>query len=235
VTQSFYERFGKRWLDAVCSLAALILLSPVLLLVAAAVKLTSPGSALFQQIRTSQFDKRFRILKFRTMTTSTTSSDSLLTAAGDPRITPLGQWLRKLKIDELPQLINVLRGEMSLVGPRPEVPFYTAKYSESQKRVLFAKPGITGTSIIMNEEELMAGQSEKESFYISTVMPAKLEIDLAYCSDIRFLKDLALLRSTIARLFLRSFGESGAPEDGTPRHLAADRMVVRHKRSVLHE
>lgn len=231
MTRTFYERFGKRWFDAVCSLAALILLSPLLLLVAAAVKLTSPGSALFQQTRTGQFDKRFRILKFRTMTASATASDSLLTAAGDPRITPLGQWLRKLKMDELPQLINVLRGDMSLVGPRPEVPLYTARYSESQKRVLAARPGITGPSIIMNEEELMAGQPDKESFYVTTVLPAKLEIDLAYCSDIRFLKDLAFLKSTIARLFLRSFGESAVPEDGTPRHLSAERMVARHKRS----
>lgn len=201
MTSTFYTRFGKRLLDLLLSFIGVVVLSPFLLLVAAAVKFSSRGPALFRQIRTGQFQKPFHILKFRTMRHS--ASGSLLTAAGDSRITPLGRWLRKTKIDELPQLFNVLVGDMSLVGPRPEVVFYTSKYTEVQRKVFAARPGITGPSIIMDEEELMAAQEDKEAFYLSTILPAKLKIDLAYCENIRFTADLRMLFATFRRMALK--------------------------------
>lgn len=214
MSSTFYIRRGKRLLDLLVSSVGLIVLSPLLLLVAAAARLSSPGPALFRQVRIGQFEKPFLIWKFRTMRQS--NSGPLLTAAGDSRITPLGRWLRKTKIDEFPQLFNVFRGEMSLVGPRPEVPLYTARYSAGQKEVFQAKPGITGPSIIMDEEELMAGQPDKEAFYLSTIMPAKLEIDLAYCQNVRFGEDLRMIFATLGRMaprFGNIFGFSPANSD----------------------
>lgn len=217
MTSSFYSRFGKRLFDAVASFTGLVLLSPLLLLAAIAVRLTSPGPALFSQIRTGQSGKPFRILKFRTMKLAAPGSHTLVTAAGDSRITPLGRWLRKTKIDELPQFFNVLAGHMSLVGPRPEVPLYTSRYSAAEQKVFSARPGITGPSIILNEEELMASQSDRERYYISTILPAKLRIDLAYCDNIRLGTDLHVLLLTVARLFHRA---SGLAPSGTIQHLA---------------
>jgi lipopolysaccharide/colanic/teichoic acid biosynthesis glycosyltransferase len=198
MTSTLYTRFGKRFLDVLLSFLGLVVLSPFLLLIAVAVRLSSRGPALFRQVRTGRFDKPFRILKFRTMREF--SSGSLVTAAGDPRITPLGKWLRKTKVDELPQLFNVLAGDMSVVGPRPEVPLYTARYSAHEKQVLAARPGITGPAIIMNEEELMAAQVDREAFYVSVIMPAKLKIDLAYCEHVRFGEDVHVIFTTLARL-----------------------------------
>jgi len=197
--QTFYQRTGKRWLDLAFAAAGLVLLSPLLVAVAAAVRLTSPGPAFFRQQRTGQFGKPFRIFKFRSMVGSSTAKGALLTAAGDPRITPLGHWLRKSKIDELPQLLNVLAGDMSFVGPRPEVPEYTAKYTEKQRRVLLEKPGVTGpaTNAHVNEEELLASQPDKEAFYLTTVLPGKLETDIAYCENIRFGEDMKLILTAI--------------------------------------
>lgn len=201
MTSTFYARHGKRWLDAIVSLVGLIFLSPLLLLVALAVWLTSPGSALFRQTRTGQFEKPFQIAKFRSMRTGSTGS--LVTGAGDSRVTPLGRWLRKTKIDELPQLFNVLLGDMSLVGPRPEVPLYTAMYSQRQKQVFAARPGITSPFINADEELLMAKQPDPEHFYVTTLMPAKLELDLAYCENIRFFEDLRIIFGTVAQICLR--------------------------------
>jgi lipopolysaccharide/colanic/teichoic acid biosynthesis glycosyltransferase len=203
VPPTFYIRFGKRCCDLVFSFLALFLLSPFLLLVAIAVRLTSPGPAFFLQTRVGQSGKPFRILKFRTMRSS--AAGPLVTAAGDPRVTPLGYWLRKTKIDEFPQLFNVLLGHMSLVGPRPEVPHYTRQYSPRQQQVLAARPGITSPLINFDEEELMSTRTDREHFYVTTVMPAKLEIDLAYVDDIRFLHDHRILFDTTVHLFSRMF------------------------------
>lgn len=216
---SFYTRVGKRCLDVLLSSVGLVLLSPLLLLVSIAVCLTSPGPSLFRQLRSGRFKRPFRILKFRTMRSSGNSQGSLLTASGDARITPLGRWLRKTKIDELPQLFNVFVGDMSLVGPRPEVPQYTRDYSDSEDRVFGERPGITGPSIILNEEELMAGHADKEGFYLSTILPAKLRIDLAYCADVRFWNDLRVLMRTVKRLLLRP-APNASPATAI-QHLAA--------------
>ncbi|GAC1635706.1 MAG: sugar transferase [Candidatus Acidiferrum sp.] len=215
MTHSFYAKFGKRLLDATLAAFGLLLLSPFLALVAIAVRLSSPGPAIFRQIRTGQFEKPFFILKFRSMRPAPAGKGALLTAAGDPRVTPLGYWLRKTKIDELPQLWNVVRGEMSLVGPRPEVPLYTSQYTARQKRVLDARPGITSPQINFDEEALMASHSDKEAFYLSEILPAKLECDLAYCQNVRFATDLKILFGTVAQLFLRPLGLSRASRAAT--------------------
>lgn len=194
--QTFYSRTGKRWLDLAGAISGLIVLAPFLVVVAVAVRLTSPGPAFFRQVRVGQFGKPFRIFKFRTMVGKSAGPGALLTAAGDPRITPLGRWLRNTKIDELPQLMNVLLGDMSLVGPRPEVPTYVATYNERQRTVLVAKPGVTGISANVREEELLASHADKEAFYLSTILPAKLEIDIAYCEKIRLVNDLKMILST---------------------------------------
>lgn len=205
-SQTLYERTGKRWLDLSLASVGLVLLSPLLIAVAASVRLTSPGPAFFRQVRTGQFGEPFRIFKFRSMVGSSNTKGALLTAAGDPRITPLGRWLRKSKVDELPQLINVLRGDMSFVGPRPEVPEYTGKYTERQQKILLAKPGITGpaTNAHVNEEELLASQPDKEAFYLATVLPAKLETDIAYCENIRFSEDIKLILTAIGLVLAKT-------------------------------
>jgi lipopolysaccharide/colanic/teichoic acid biosynthesis glycosyltransferase len=205
--RTFYQRTGKRWLDFSFAAAGLLALSPLLAATAIAVRATSPGPAFFRQKRTGQYGRPFLIYKFRSMVPGKSDAKGgLITAAGDPRITPLGRWLRKSKIDELPQLLNVLWGDMSLVGPRPEVPEYTEKYTERQQRVLLAKPGITGptANAHVNEEELLAGREDKEAFYLSTVLPAKLETDLAYSETIRFTTDLKLILTTIRLVLART-------------------------------
>ncbi|HET8924046.1 MAG TPA: sugar transferase [Candidatus Acidoferrum sp.] len=212
MTETFYKRFGKRWLDIVCSFAGLIVLSPIFLLVALAVKLTSNGPIFFRQTRVGQFGDLFRILKFRTMRVENAVGASLITASGDPRITPVGRFLRKTKIDELPQLMNVLLGEMSLVGPRPEVSKYVAIYSESQRLVLLIQPGITGLAAMNNaqEDELLAAQQDKERFYRAVLLPAKVAIDMAYCKNVRFTEDLRIIFATFVKIFRRSDGISNS-------------------------
>jgi len=219
MSHSFYTKFGKRLFDTLASACGLIVLSPLLVLVAVAVRLSSPGPAIFRQLRTGRFEKPFQILKFRSMRPAPAGKGALLTAAGDPRITPLGFWLRKTKIDELPQLFNVLGGDMSLIGPRPEVPVYTSQYTARQKRVLLARPGITSPQINFDEEALMASRPNREEFYLSEILPAKLECDLAYCDKIRFFTDLKILVATVAQLFLRPFAASRSdrPPTGAPQ------------------
>ena len=202
--KSFYHRAGKRCFDAVSSLCGLVILSPLFSLVGVLIKLTSRGPVFFKQVRVGQFGRPFRIIKFRTMVAEINGQPGpFLTVAGDPRITRIGKWLRKTKVDELPQLINVLYGEMSLVGPRPEIPKYTANYTEKQKTILLERPGITGLSANVYEEELLVGQSDKEGYYLSTVLPAKLRIDIEYCENIGFFSDLKLVFTTFLKIFAR--------------------------------
>jgi len=127
-----------------------------------------------------------------------------ITASGDPRITSVGKVLRKTKMDELPQLLNVIRNEMSLVGPRPEVPEYTLKYSLAEKKVLDVKPGITGPASLahINEERLLASRTDKEHFYVTTIMRRKLQIDLAYCRRVSFFEDFKIILLTVVALFV---------------------------------
>lgn len=215
---NFYSRIGKRSFDAASAFIGLVVLSPLFVVVALAVKLTSRGPAFFGQVRVGQFGKPFRILKFRTMKHGGSAATSLLTAKGDSRVTRLGEFLRKRKIDELPQLMNVLIGDMSLVGPRPEVPRYVATYTERQKAVFSLKPGITGLSTkrFANEEDLLANQSDKESFYLTTILPSKLEMELRYCEDISFSLDLKLIFATLAGIWKVFPVQSPQEPEGKP-------------------
>jgi lipopolysaccharide/colanic/teichoic acid biosynthesis glycosyltransferase len=208
VRSGFYIRFGKRILDVIGAMATLVIAGPILFLCAVAVRLESRGPVFFCQWRVGQNGKPFRVIKLRTMIHGADTQGPKITASGDPRITTVGGFLRKTKLDELPQLFNVLRSEMSLVGPRPEVPEYTLKYSLAERKVLDAKPGITGPASLahINEEQLLAGRPDKEHFYVTTIMRRKLQLDLAYCGKISLLQDLKNIFQTAgALLFLPDF------------------------------
>jgi lipopolysaccharide/colanic/teichoic acid biosynthesis glycosyltransferase len=195
-------RIGKQCFDTLAAAVGLFLLSPTLVLVALLVKLSSRGPVFFRQTRSGRHAAPFQIFKFRSMRVGS-DHGSQLTAAGDPRVTTIGNWLRRTKIDELPQLLNVVLGQMSLVGPRPEVPKFTAQYTPAQSRVLDVRPGITGSSIIVNEEQLLAGRPDHETFYLTTIVPAKIAIDLEYCENLTFSNDLYILYQTFAALLIR--------------------------------
>ncbi len=190
-----YLRLGKRIVDTVGALVGLGVTSPVLLLCAVAVRLDSRGPILYRQRRVGQYGKTFQIFKFRTMIDGTDKHGSKLTAFGDARITRVGKVLRKTKLDEMPQLLNVVRGEMSLVGPRPEVPEYTEKYTPKERMVLEVRPGITGPASLayIDEERLLATAADQEKFYVNTIMRRKLRVDLAYCRNICLLEDVRII------------------------------------------
>lgn len=186
-----------RALDIVISSIALVLLSPALLLIALAIRFTSPGPALYSQARVGRGGRTFRLLKFRSMRSAMNGAP--ITADDDRRITPVGRFLRHRKLDELPQLVNVLRGDMSLVGPRPEVPEFVAHYTEEQKQVLSVRPGLTGAATLAfrHEEKLLAGRPNVVDYYLAEVMPAKLEIELRYLRQRSLLTDVLLLLRTV--------------------------------------
>ena len=191
----------KRLLDIVASFIGLFLLSPVLLIIALLIKRDSPGPVFFRQERIGQYGKPFHIHKFRTMTVAQPSTAMQITVGQDARITRIGAFLRHYKIDELPQLIDVLHGSMSLVGPRPEVPKYVALYPEPTKSiVLSVRPGITDLASIeyRSESELLGKSSNPEQTYIEEVMPAKL----AYCVQYVEQQSLWLDIQIIARTFI---------------------------------
>jgi len=188
----------RRVLDVSLAGFGLVLTSPVLLLGALAVKLSSPGPVLFHQERVGLHGRSFEILKLRTMVVGSESVGGQLTIGADPRVTRVGRFLRAWKIDELPQLINVLRGDMALVGPRPEVPRYVALYSPEQRDVLSVRPGITDPASIRfrNESEHMALQADPEAYYREVLLPNKLRLNLDYIARRSILGDLGILLAT---------------------------------------
>ena len=170
----------KRAFDIAFAAVLLVFLSPLLLAFALAVALTSSGGAFFRQVRVGRGGSEFRLLKFRTMRPGSEAKGQLTIGGRDPRVTAVGYWLRKTKLDELPQLWNVLVGDMSVVGPRPEVPRYVALYTPEQRKVLDMRPGITGMASIdyIDENEILARSSDPERTYIEDILPAKLALDL---------------------------------------------------------
>ena len=193
----------KRAFDVVFALLALLLLLPLLLLLALLVASTSPGGAFFRQIRVGKNGRDFRLLKFRTMRPGSDTKGQITVGERDPRITGIGRLLRKSKCDELPQLLNVLIGDMSMVGPRPEVPKYVALYTPDQRRILSVRPGITGPASVeyIDENELLGRSPDPERTYIEEVMPAKLAIDLAYVEQTSFALDMRIILATARGLF----------------------------------
>jgi len=191
-----------RLVDSIASLTGLILLGPLFLVIAAAIKLDSPGPIFYRAQRVGRDGQRFRLFKFRTMVSGADRQGPGITTAGDRRVTRAGRLLRRHKIDELPQLINVLKGEMSLVGPRPEDPRYVALYTPEQRGVLAVRPGITSpASVRYRHEERQLSGSDCEQVYVREVMPEKLELELEYLSRRTFWSDLGVLVRTLLALF----------------------------------
>lgn len=201
---NFYTKTGKRAFDCMAAAIGLLLLFPVLLALSLLIKLSSPGPVLYRQERVGRGGKLFWIAKFRSMLEGADNGGPAITASGDPRVTALGGDLRRLKLDELPQLWNVLKGEMSLVGPRPEVPCYVETYSDSQRRVLVIRPGITdpGSILYRHEEQLLGDQPNPERYYREVILPHKLNLNLEYLSHISFSYDLSLLLRTTGCIVL---------------------------------
>lgn len=187
----------KRLFDIVCAALGLLVSSPVLLVCALLVGLTSPGGVLFRQERVGKDGVPFTIYKFRTMRKD--NAGLKISTSGDSRITPVGRVLRKAKLDELPQLWNVLKGDMSFVGPRPEVQEYVDLYTPEQRQVLLVRPGITGLASIRyrNENDLLSASADPNRTYIEEVMPAKLALDLEYIPRACVSYDIKLILETL--------------------------------------
>lgn len=207
------EEFVRRCLDTTVALLGLLLTSPIMLAAAIAIKLGSPGPVIFRQVRVGRGGRPFDILKFRTMRQDAERHGGQLTVGADARVTAVGGFLRAWKVDELPQLVNVVRGEMALVGPRPEVPRYVALYSAEQRKVLAVRPGITDPASIKyrSESEVMAAQAEPERYYIEVLMPQKLQINLDYLARRSLASDFGVILATAAAVLK---GRE-APGDGT--------------------
>jgi len=193
---------AKRLFDIILALTGLIILSPFLLLISIAIMLDSRGGVFYKQIRVGKNNKDFFMFKFRSMRTGADRKGMLTIGEKDNRITRVGYFLRKYKIDELPQLFNVLIGNMSIVGPRPEVRKYVEMYNDEQKKILLVKPGITDYSSIeyIDESRLLAEFSNPEEVYIKEIMPTKLNLNLKYIQNQSLKEDLKILVKTIFKI-----------------------------------
>ena len=195
-----------RLFDITAAAVGLLLLLPLLLLIALLIVLTSPGPVFHGALRIGRHGKPFRLYKFRSMVLHADRLGPRLTTAGDRRVTTVGRWLRRTKLDELPQLLNVLKGEMSLVGPRPEDPRYVALYTQEQRRVLAARPGITSpASLVYRDESALLVGEDWERIYLERVLPRKLAIELDYLARRGLLTDLAIVARTVLALVLPSW------------------------------
>ncbi len=190
----------KRAFDLVASLCALILLSPLMVFCAIAIRLDSAGPIFFKQERVGRFGKRFHILKFRTMTQQQDPSTAQVTGGDDKRITRIGRILRRTKIDEIPQFWNVLKGEMSVVGPRPEVAKFVALFPNDFGEVLSVRPGITDLASIcfVDEEARLRGAADVERLYVEEILPAKLKLQSEYVRGASFMLDMKIIALTLA-------------------------------------
>jgi lipopolysaccharide/colanic/teichoic acid biosynthesis glycosyltransferase len=193
-----------RLFDLFFSLIGLILLFPILALIVILNSLETRGRPFFRQKRVGMDGRLFNLIKFRTMYKNSGDENQLTIGIRDKRITRFGYFLRKYKLDEIPQLLNVIKGEMSLVGPRPEVPKYVMLYNEDQKKILFVKPGLTDYASIFffNENEILARSLEPEKTYIEKIMPQKIELNKRFISDPSFRQYLFILWLTIKKIFL---------------------------------
>lgn len=190
----------KRIFDISVSFTGLVILGPLLLLIAVVIILTNPGPVLFRQIRAGKHGKPFTLFKFRTMIVN--SDNNTTTVAGDKRITPAGAFLRRYKLDELPELWNVLKGDMSLVGPRPDMPEFTSRLVGEEKLILELSPGITGPATLkyIKEEELLAKIGDPEKYSNEVIWPDKVRLNLNYYRTRSFAGDLVIIMKTIFRI-----------------------------------
>lgn len=207
----------KRTLDVGAAALGLVLLGPLFLVIALAIAIEDGGPVFFRQQRVGRGGELFRVWKFRTMRVDAERTGGQLTVGHDPRITRVGRWLRGGKLDELPQLVNVLRGEMSFVGPRPEVPRYVALYSPEQRAVLDELPGITDPASLRyyDESVVLAKATDPEGLYVSQVMPEKIRLNLEYAARATPMTDLFIVLSTLRRIVMRSHDEQHGSLVGT--------------------
>ena len=191
----------KRVFDIISSLMVLLIIFPLLILISILIKLDSKGQIFYYQKRIGLKGNEFNLYKFRTMKPGS-DKKGLLTVGNDSRITRVGSFLRKSKLDEIPQLFNIITGDMSVVGPRPETPNYVELYNEEQRKVLNIKPGLTDYASLefINENELLAKHDKPEQAYIETIMPQKLRLNLKYIQDKNFLLDLKIIFRTIFKI-----------------------------------
>lgn len=189
--------------DKIAALIGLLILSPLFVIIALAIILDSKGGVFFIQERVGKDFQPFGLFKFRTMRPFSESEGKLTVGTNDPRITRVGAYLRKYKVDELPQLFNVVNGTMNLAGPRPEVPDYVKYYNEEQRKVLSVKPGITdyASLVYFNENELLAQSANPKETYLNEVMPAKLKLNLEYIANKSFSEDLKIIFKTVVKIF----------------------------------
>jgi lipopolysaccharide/colanic/teichoic acid biosynthesis glycosyltransferase len=194
---------AKTSLDLIVSIIGLIVLAPFFILIGLLIKIDSRGSVFYKQERVGLNGKLFKLFKFRTMRVDADKAGAITIGERDPRITSIGFYLRKYKLDELPQLINVLVRDMSLVGPRPELKKFVDLYEGLQRKVITVRPGITDYASIefRNENELLAGKEDPIQYYISEIMPVKLKLNLKYINDQSFWLDVKIIFKTIFSIF----------------------------------
>lgn len=194
--------FFKRTFDILVSFVAIVILFPFFIVVSILIKVDSKGPVIFRQVRVGKNEKNFEILKFRTMVTDAEKIGKQITIGEDKRITKIGRFLRKYKLDEFPQLFNVLKGDMSFVGPRPEVPRYTSLYTDEQKEVFKVRPGITDYASIKyrNENEILGESENPEETYINKIMNDKLKINLEYLKRRSIIEDIKIIFKTLVKI-----------------------------------
>ena len=192
----------KRIFDMLSSFMVLVLLAPFFLVIALLIKLDSPGKVFFKQIRVGKDGKHFSLLKFRTMRPDSDRLSQITVGDRDPRVTHVGYYLRKYKLDEIPQLFNIIGGDMSVVGPRPEVPKYVQLYNAEQGIVLSIRPGLTDYASLqyVNESEILAKAADPEKAYVNEIMPHKLELNKKYIREKSFFTDLKIILQTLLRI-----------------------------------
>jgi lipopolysaccharide/colanic/teichoic acid biosynthesis glycosyltransferase len=195
---AFAAEMGKRAFDLLTACVGLILLLPIIVPIAVLVKASSPGPVFHRAKRVGMGGALFTLFKFRSMIVNAQYLGPAITAQGDSRITPVGRFLRRTKLDELPQLLNVIKGDMSLVGPRPEDPRYVDTYTAEQRAILSVRPGITSAASVTyrNEEQLLRGENW-ETIYREQILPQKLTIDLAYLHHQSWWSDICIILRTI--------------------------------------
>lgn len=194
----------KRLFDIFCSAFGLLVLLPAFVVLIILIKIESPGPGFYTQQRVGRNSRMFNLFKFRTMHLNADKLTAITVGARDPRITRIGYYLRKYKIDELPQLINVVRGDMSLVGPRPELKKFVDLYTPEQREVLTVRPGITDFASLefRNENELLEGKEDPIKYYVDEILPAKLALSLRYVRTRSFLLDIKIILRTIKAVFV---------------------------------
>lgn len=193
----------KRGMDILAAFLLLVLLSPVFLVLAVAIRVDSKGPVFFRQVRVTQFGKTFRIFKFRTMVNDAEKKGSQVTVQNDSRVTRVGAKIRRIRLDEIPQLLNVLTGDMSFVGTRPEVPKYVEKYTPEMMATLLLPAGVTSTASIAfkDEDELLQAAENVDEVYVRDVLPQKMAYNLEYLRNFSFGRDIGLLFQTVFRVF----------------------------------